>query len=699
LGKFLKPILFRCFHAILLCGAFSIAAVAQSADETATSAQTVVETPNNTPSEQVYLPDYFDQFAPQTASDMVQSIPGFNIRGGGNDQRGFGEASLNILINGRRPSSKSSGAGAILSRIPASNVIRIEILDGESLDIPGLSGQVANIVAKSGDLSGSWDLAARFEEDSQPQFGDATLNFSAKRGNLEAVGSIGHNQFITSEFGTEEFFDGSDTLFQERDERLSFDFQNPFANLNLNWARDNGDIGNLNLSALQRNNNVTLQEQFQDLIDINRSGASVANSGDDVDQFEIGADYDFGLNLLGTQGRLKLIGLYGYTDRTDIDTFLFDDASPGQVFQSFEQNNISNEYIARSEYSWKSGETNDWTFSVEAARNTRDSNSDFIENGIDLLDDEVRVEEDRFQANLSRSWALNSNTTAQASIGGEYSIIDVVSNDADAQTFVRPRGVLNISHKLNENWTIRGQVERSVDQLDFDDFVSTVSLSENTQSEGGNVSPPQNWEFEAELIKQSQTGLSGSLSLFYDVIEDPIEQILFSNGAQGPANLADSANIYGAEANLTWVLDEYIQGLRVTGEFLLAGSSLTDPITNQNRNISGETLWEYDIEFRYDIPNTPFAIEGEVEQGDPALLFRIDETTENNFIRPEFELSVIHKELFGMQWTLRLQNILDFKFQRERFIFDPTRDGDLFESQFTQRQRGRRFSIQVTDTF
>ena len=106
-----------------------MAALAQSPGEIDTSPQTVLETPDSTSSEQVYQPDYFDQFTPQTASDMVQVIPGFNIRGGGNNQRGFGEASLNILINGRRPSSKSSGANAILSRIPASNVIRIEILD------------------------------------------------------------------------------------------------------------------------------------------------------------------------------------------------------------------------------------------------------------------------------------------------------------------------------------------------------------------------------------------------------------------------------------------------------------------------------------------------------------------------------------------------------------------------------------------
>ena len=103
---------------------------------------------------QTFGPDYFTQFAPQTAADMVARLPGFEIRGNEGGSRGFGEASLNILINGRRPSSKSSGANQILGRIPANNVTRIEIVDGASLDIPGLSGQVANIFAKTGELSG-----------------------------------------------------------------------------------------------------------------------------------------------------------------------------------------------------------------------------------------------------------------------------------------------------------------------------------------------------------------------------------------------------------------------------------------------------------------------------------------------------------------------------------------------------------------
>jgi len=67
-----------------------------------------------------YEPDYFSQFQPNTARDMVARIPGFALEGGEGGERGFGQASLNILINGRRPSSKSSGAGEILGRIPNS---------------------------------------------------------------------------------------------------------------------------------------------------------------------------------------------------------------------------------------------------------------------------------------------------------------------------------------------------------------------------------------------------------------------------------------------------------------------------------------------------------------------------------------------------------------------------------------------------
>merc|ERR1712098_868110 len=92
-----------------------------------------------------YAPGDFAQYNPQTALDMVNRIPGFSIQGDDDGSRGFGQATGNVLINGQRVSGKSNGAEAALGRISATRVIRIEVVDGTKLDIPGLSGQVVNV--------------------------------------------------------------------------------------------------------------------------------------------------------------------------------------------------------------------------------------------------------------------------------------------------------------------------------------------------------------------------------------------------------------------------------------------------------------------------------------------------------------------------------------------------------------------------
>ena len=661
--------------------------------------------PTNSDSKtQSFGPEYFAQFAPQTAADMVARLPGFEIRGNEGGARGFGEASLNILINGRRPSSKSSGANQILERIPANNVTRIEIVDGASLDIPGLSGQVANIFATTGELSGSWEYALRFEEGSQPQLGDGKINFSGKRGNVEIVGGVDFGQFLFTEDGEETFFDGAGEVLQDRVEKTGFNTQRPRANLNLTLERDNGHIANLNLSGTRQNTNTSIFETFEDQTDPVFSGASEAANGSDRDSYEISGDYSLSAPLLGRGGQLKFIALHRGVNFDFTSRFLFDDGDPGQSVSVFLREDEEREFIGRAEYSWQTGETSDWTASIEGALNTLDSVTELTDGGVTEPEEFVEVEETRIQGNLSRSWALSDKTNFQASIGAEYSEIDVPTSTQDVLSFFRPKGLLSASHKLDDNWTVRGQIERTVGQLDFDTFVSSVGLTEGTATQGNDqIFPDQSWEAELELEKQNPTGLSGRATLFYNIIEDPIEQIPFvaADGTldQGPGNLDTNAEVYGVTANLTWVLDEVLSGLRLTAEGTLQNNSIEDVVTLDDRNISREDLWEYSLEGRWDIQGTSFAIETEVEQGRFADIFRIDERTDNIFRRPEFEVSVIHKDFFGMQWTVTLQNILDFELRRERFIFDETRNGDLIQRELTRRQRGRRLSLEITDTF
>ena len=648
---------------------------------------------------QTFTPDYFTQFAPQTAADMVARLPGFEIRGGEGGARGFGQASLNILINGRRPSSKSSGANQILGRIPANNVTRIEILDGATLDIPGLSGQVANFIVKTGELSGSWNYALRFEKGSQPQLGDGNISFSAKQGRLEMVGGVDLGQFIFTEDGDETFFDANGNVVQDRVEKLGFNSQRPSANLNLTILRDNGDVANLNLSGRRQNRNVLVQETFDDQTDDALSGASTLENGEDSDRFEISGDYSLDAPLIGENGRLKLIALHR-TDTLDVtNRFLFGTPRTGEINQTFLRDDIETEYIARAEYTWKTGSASDWSLAIEGALNALESDTAVFGDGLENTDDTVRVKEDRVQTNLARSWPLTSTLNAQASIGAEYSVIDVTTNDADSQSFFRPKGFVNLSRKLDNDWTLRGQIQRSVGQLNFGTFVTTVNLTDGTANSGGNIVPQQRWQTELEIEKQNATGLSGRAKIFYDIIEDPIEQILFDDGTQGPGNLEDNAQAYGIEGNVTWVLDDMLKGLRVSAEGIVADSSIQDVVTGDQRSTNNQTLWNYEIEARWDIEGTPFAVETEIEQGRQARRFRIEDIVENRFNVPEFEVSFIHKELFGMQWTAKVQNILDFELRRERLIFDETRNGDLLSRELTRRTRGQRFSLEVTDTF
>src|SRR3954454_5093382 len=110
------------------------------------AAQTPVS-PAPAATKRVYAPADFARFAPKTAYDMLTQVPSFTIRSA-DQERGLGQASENVLINGQRIANKSGGAIDQLQRASAASVDRIEIVEAASLGIPGLSGQVANIILK-----------------------------------------------------------------------------------------------------------------------------------------------------------------------------------------------------------------------------------------------------------------------------------------------------------------------------------------------------------------------------------------------------------------------------------------------------------------------------------------------------------------------------------------------------------------------
>ena len=66
----------------------------------------------------VYTPADFARFAPATRSTCCSQVPGFTIREATPSERGLGQATGNVLINGQRFSGKSTDIFTELSRIP-----------------------------------------------------------------------------------------------------------------------------------------------------------------------------------------------------------------------------------------------------------------------------------------------------------------------------------------------------------------------------------------------------------------------------------------------------------------------------------------------------------------------------------------------------------------------------------------------------
>ncbi|NNE39045.1 MAG: Plug domain-containing protein, partial [Gammaproteobacteria bacterium] len=113
-----------------------------------------------------YPSGFFDRYQPITALDMVNQVPGFQLDSSNFnfiEVRGFSESAGNVLIDDRRPSTKSDSLNNILSRIPASSVDKIELIRGQvrNIDMRGQSVVVNLVLLEGIPASVQWEATMR----------------------------------------------------------------------------------------------------------------------------------------------------------------------------------------------------------------------------------------------------------------------------------------------------------------------------------------------------------------------------------------------------------------------------------------------------------------------------------------------------------------------------------------------------------
>lgn len=621
---------------------------------------------------QVYVLADFAQFAPRNALDMVSRIPGFTINDGNQGQRGLGQANQNVIVNGARFSSKSDSLRDQLSRIPADDVLRIEIVDGTALDIPGLSGQVANVVYTASETTGQFTWRGGFRaHNTEAQLYGGEVSVAGRSGKLGYTVALSNNNDRFGADGPVLITAADGSLIEEQYNKFSGKFDNPSLSANLTYDFTDETIANLNLSY------------GRDFFKRRETEAGVFATGlarnrtalidEDGPEYEVGAD----IELPFAAGKLKLIGLERF-ERDNFASTVIDRFDDGRdpVGSRFEQVNEIGERIGRAEYGWNQWNI-DWQVSGEAAFNRLNRTSrlfDFQPDGefveFDFPEGTGGVTEDRYEAILSATTQINSQLSLQFTGGGEYSKIEQTGVAANSRTFQRPKGSVSLTWKPRPDFDVAVEVRRRVGQLGFGAFLASVNLEDDNQNGGNNsLVPAQSWNFDIEANKSFGALGSVKLELNQGYFEDFIDFFPLPGGGEARGNIGDATRTQ-LEINGTVNGDPLgLAGTRIEVRGVQRWMNVTDPFTGEGRPFSNDLFALIDVNFRHDVPNTDIAW-GTGLFADDRVPYSRRQEIGRSWEGPVFlDLFVEHKDLFGMTGRAVFANVLGARNRFERTVF------------------------------
>ena len=652
----------------------------------------------------VFEPAYFAQFAPRNALDMVDRIPGFSISGGNDQgQRGLGQATQNVIVNGERLSSKSESVRDQLRRIPATDVVRIEILDGNATSIPGLTGQVANVVYTSNGASGQFEWTTGFRpHNTEAQLFGGEISVIGSSGALDYTVSLSNENNRFGADGPVSITDRDGALIESQYSKLSGKFDNPKISTAFSYDFGGDVTANLNLSYGSDFFSRKEPETAIDSAGVTRTREALVE--EDGPEYELGGDIQFPFG----PGSLKLILLERF-ERDNYSSSVIDrlsDDSPPRGFR-FEQTNGAGERIGRLEYDWKLWGA-DWQLSGEAAFNRLDRRSRLFELApggefvqLAFPQGNGGVTEDRYDASLSISRSLSSTLSVQVIGAMEFSTIEQTGFAANSRSFKRPKGSFAATWKPRDDFDISVTLAKRVSQLSFGDFLASVSLNNDNQNGGNNeLVPYQSYNVEIEANKTF--GAWGSLKLEARKawFEDFIDWFPLPGGGEARGNIGDADRLH-LQANATINLDPLgFRGARVDLEVVKRDMNVIDPFTGLNRPFSYDQEGSFEIDFRHDVPGTDWAWGANLDHFDQAPYARRFEIGREWEGKVFGSLFIEHKDVLGLTVRARANNLLGARDYFRRTVFDgPRPEGAVRFEEYRSRRIGPIFRLTVSGDF
>ena len=671
----------------------------------------------------IYKADFFTQYAPITASDMLQRIPGINIfnRRQRDGNRGLGTGG-NLLINGQRIAGKDNSALDQLDRITAAEVKRIEIIRDTTgaLNVRG-AGEVINVILIEVPSRSSTTVQAvnRLNHDDTFEFG-GSVAWSLQMGNFQSLVNVGSEPNYENRDRRENRISSEGdllgTLFETniRDQDI-----HTFSN-NMSYSAGSHRI-QLNALVSDGSFERPILRNFVDFIDGNPKEIFQEELVDNTESnWEIGGDYEYSFD---DGSRLAILFLVNDEIRDFVrERFQADPATdPLNKNLYIDSQRENKEFIVQANYNFSLSNSQSLRVGAERAVNQLDSklfiaspsdNSPGMEQfgGLALVESVsnpgTHVEEVRFEGFAFHNWAITGKASLESSVVYEMSEIaqsGVVSKTRDFQ-FWRPS--FDFRYNFADNIRFRGTIKREVSQLSFSSFAATTNEEDrDIDALSGNpeLEPETSWRYEGGLEYRlpNDTGVL-STSLFYNDVDNRIGRInatvdpnqpLSATGNVGPAKQ------YGWWSRASIRLDAFnLTNAIISGRVGLFDSEILDPFINQKVRTWGRGFGN--IDFRQDI--TDLGLSYGIEYNHPLWggFYDNDILTRTRNDRQR-SLDLFVQKVMWNDWTFRLEtdNTLDASECRYRERYAGTTingDIDLIQNSCSSRYRRWIFTTQTT---
>ena len=683
----------------------------------------------------VYPAIYFAEYAPVTALDMVNRIPGMNIqnnaagsssRGAFRGGRGLGSGGrgTQVLVNGKRVAGKNNNTQAMLARITAEQVAEIRLIRGTSgdLDVRG-STQIADIILyeELSDSSLSVEINTSIYADNRSEPG-GSVSYSGKSGNLNsllsAIAEPRYEHLVSREHSILADFLPNDRILENRvREQTQYTLST-----NLSYEINANSSARFN-ALYSRNDNPT--KVSRRTIDLRNPGRAPFDEREFIpgeqSNWEIGGDYEY---KFANGNRAKLLFITNENDTVSTrERFVIDGSGEETKNLFLDTVSILQERIVRGSYTMKLFGQQSVEFGLERAQTILESDLRLglaLDSGtpsasygglvpVTVTNANTRVEEIRYEPFAIHNWRLNSRMSLETSLIYETSEIEQVGDFNNTRNFEFFKPKLDFRFDITPQLQLRFLLDKFVRQINFADFVAATDSEDNDSNTlaGNTELRPDFWwiyNFTAEYRLPDDVGVV-SANIYKHRHKDFLQRIDVSPTEDELRSA--NGNIGTGEM---WVLDLKasirlkmfnLPNVLVTSRASVRTSKVNGPLLGEERSFNNFNRGQFDLGFRHDVPqwrmnwgiNMTNSIDGGTKRWD------IDDI-ESFYADPIVTafLEVIAFDDITFRFDVQNATEIDECRNRTRFI-GRISDQILEEIEYNCRGSGRVLALKVSGTF